>query len=260
MKIIHHRARRAWATALLAAAFGASATASASAAPAPVSSLTASSCPAVIKAGQASGCVTRLQNLLNAKSGARLPVTGYYGPATTEAVRKWQRSHRITVDGAVGLQTKRSLDPAPVQARAAVRANAPVSRQAAVVNAVTNAMNSKRYPYVWGGGHGAVPGPTAGGLDCSGFTRWMFARGYGYDILGPGSAASQAWRGSLTSSPQAGDLVLFSSGGVGAAHHAAVYLGGGRIAEAAHPGTVMRYSTVKGSTAPGVRVYYVRIR
>ena len=45
-----------------------------------------------------------------------------------------------------------------------------------------------------GGGHGRVPGPGSdkGGLDCSGFTRWVYDIAYGSDVLGKGNAAHQA--------------------------------------------------------------------
>jgi cell wall-associated NlpC family hydrolase len=249
MKNIRTRASRALATTLLVAALGAAAQAPAMAAPTPVGSLSSSSCPAAIKAGQTSGCVTRLQNLLNAKAGAGLVVDGIFGNATTAAVKKWQSSHGLVADGVVGPLTKNSLDP-----------QAPSSgRNAAVVRVVGEVMAGKRYPYVWGGGHGSTPGPTNGGMDCSGFTRWVYAKAYGYDVLGATTAAGQSHKGAQTSSPQAGDLVLFSSGSAGTAHHVAIYLGGGRIAEEPHTGLSMRYNTVSGAKSSSDHVYYVHV-
>ena len=88
------------------------------AAPVPVR-LTSSSCPDVIQQGQVSGCVTELQNLLNAH-GAGLVVDGDFGPDTLHAVREYQASTAIAVDGMVGPRTKSKLyatggsAPAPV--------------------------------------------------------------------------------------------------------------------------------------------------
>jgi NlpC/P60 family len=44
------------------------------------------------------------------------------------------------------------------------------------------------------GGHGRMPGPGSdkGGLDCSGFTRWVYDIAYGSDVLGKGNAMHQA--------------------------------------------------------------------
>ncbi|MFB7241700.1 peptidoglycan-binding protein [Streptomyces populi] len=90
----------------------------ASAAPAAIR-LTSSSCPGVIQQGQVSGCVTELQNLLNAH-GAGLVVDGSFGAKTLYAVREYQSSTAIAVDGLVGPRTKAKLyatggsAPAPV--------------------------------------------------------------------------------------------------------------------------------------------------
>ncbi|MEW2166067.1 peptidoglycan-binding protein [Streptomyces sp. NPDC007084] len=90
----------------------------ATAAPAAVR-LTSSSCPAEIVQGQKSGCVTELQQLLNAH-GAGLQVDGEFGANTYYAVREYQAATAIAVDGRVGPQTKSKLyatggsAPAPV--------------------------------------------------------------------------------------------------------------------------------------------------
>ncbi|MFD7880647.1 peptidoglycan-binding protein [Streptomyces sp. NPDC059766] len=77
------------------------------AAPAPIK-LTSSSCPSVIQKGQVSGCVTELQNLLNAH-GAGLTVDGEFGPATLYAVREYQAAPPNAGGRGVGPQTKSYL-------------------------------------------------------------------------------------------------------------------------------------------------------
>ncbi|MFJ9629747.1 peptidoglycan-binding protein [Streptomyces sp. NPDC101175] len=95
----------------------------AAAAPAPVK-LTSSSCPTTIQQGQVSGCVTELQNLLNAH-GAGLVVDGEFGANTLYAVRTYQSATAIAVDGLVGPQTKSKLyatggsAPAPINLNSA---------------------------------------------------------------------------------------------------------------------------------------------
>jgi peptidoglycan hydrolase-like protein with peptidoglycan-binding domain len=79
----------------------------AGAAPAPIR-LTSASCPTDIVQGQNSGCVTELQNLLNAR-GAGLVVDGDFGAATLQAVRVFQSGVAIAVDGRVGPITKSRL-------------------------------------------------------------------------------------------------------------------------------------------------------
>ncbi|WP_338017408.1 peptidoglycan-binding protein [Streptomyces adustus] len=86
--------------------------------------LTSSSCPAEIVQGQVSGCVTELQNLLNAH-GAGLTVDGEFGLNTLYAVREYQAATAIAVDGRVGPQTKSKLyttagtAPAPINLNSA---------------------------------------------------------------------------------------------------------------------------------------------
>ncbi|MDQ1038416.1 peptidoglycan hydrolase-like protein with peptidoglycan-binding domain [Streptomyces sp. V3I8] len=95
----------------------------AAAAPAPIK-LTSASCPAEIVQGQTSGCVTELQNLLNAH-GAGLMVDGQFGAGTLYAVREYQAATAIAVDGRVGSATKSKLyatggsAPAPVNLNSA---------------------------------------------------------------------------------------------------------------------------------------------
>jgi peptidoglycan hydrolase-like protein with peptidoglycan-binding domain len=91
----------------------------AGAAPAAVK-LTSSSCPATIAQGQKSGCVTELQSLLN-QHGAGLSVDGDFGTATYRAVRSFQASTAIAVDGMVGPQTKGKLYTTSGSAPAAKR-------------------------------------------------------------------------------------------------------------------------------------------
>lgn len=76
-------------------------------APSPVA-LDSSACPADIEEGQISGCVTEVQELLNAH-GAGLVADGDFGPLTLTAVESFQSAHGLSVDGIVGPDTKAAL-------------------------------------------------------------------------------------------------------------------------------------------------------
>ena len=117
-------------------------------------------------------------------------------------------------------------------------------------------------PYLWGAGHGQHPGPSEGkcgdgwklpkgaprslklydgplckeyrppnkngasngtfGLDCSGFTRWVYDLVYGKDVLGAGNTASQPHRPGMASVPAAdrepGELLSYPG-------HVGIYAG-----------------------------------
>lgn len=192
----------------------------ASAAPAPVSTLFASSCPYSLHKGEVDGCVTRLQALLNSKESAHLTADGKFGNGTLAATQKWQKAHNLTVDGLVGPATKSSLGekkPAPTGGNKAV--------DAAARNLLASYSGVK---YQLGAGHGSTPGPTNNRIDCSGYTRWAFARAYGYDKLGNTASYVQATRGTATSHPQPGDLVYFGFPGKRIAH-IGIYDGSGQV-------------------------------
>ncbi|WP_411740982.1 peptidoglycan-binding domain-containing protein [Renibacterium salmoninarum] len=100
---------------------------SASAAPAAVSSLYDSSCPNLIEKGQNSGCVTRLQQLLN-NNGAKRTVDGGFGDGTFTAVKSYQSAHGLSADGIVGPNTKGALEGGPAPSDSAFLARSLITQ------------------------------------------------------------------------------------------------------------------------------------
>ncbi|MFJ4436368.1 NlpC/P60 family protein [Streptomyces sp. NPDC088923] len=102
-------------------------------------------------------------------------------------------------------------------------------RAAAAVAAARSALGR---PYVWG-----ASGP--GAFDCSGLMQWAWGRaGVGL----PRTSQAQAGAGQRVPLSQArpGDLVTYRSD----ASHVGMYVGGGQVIHAPHPGAAVRYESV----------------
>jgi cell wall-associated NlpC family hydrolase len=113
-------------------------------------------------------------------------------------------------------------------------------------------------PYSWGGG--ALNGPSAGvdydagkiGYDCSGFTRYAFA-GVGVQIPKYSGDQYNAGRKVPQSQAKRGDLLFWGPGG---SQHVAIFLGGGKMLEAAGSAEKVTVSPVRTA---GLQPYLVRI-
>ncbi len=143
----------------------------------------------------------------------RLLVTAVIGAAVAVGVPAAAQAQPVGVPAA-GRVVAPTLAPSPVPSSG--------PRLTRVV-AFARWAATQHIPYVYAGGHGGGPGPSMGGLDCSGLTRWAYAQ-VGWD-LGSGSGESQRTSGKLvrTGNPVPGDLVYFATGG--AAYHTGVYIG-----------------------------------
>ncbi|WP_314172703.1 C40 family peptidase [Streptomyces winkii] len=108
-------------------------------------------------------------------------------------------------------------------------AEASSQRAAAAVAAARSAVGK---PYVWG-----AAGP--GSFDCSGLTQWAYGKA-GVSI----PRTSQEQRGAGTQVPMSqarpGDLVVYRDD----ASHVGMYVGGGQVVHAPHPGAPVRYDPV----------------
>jgi cell wall-associated NlpC family hydrolase len=107
------------------------------------------------------------------------------------------------------------------------------------------ARNQKGDPYVYG-----ADGPNA--FDCSGYTRFVYARATGMHL--EHLATAQFKRGKRISRKQArpGDLVFMYSGG--SIYHASIYAGHNKIWHASRPGTNVKKDPIWTN-----KVYFARM-
>jgi peptidoglycan DL-endopeptidase CwlO len=178
-----------------------------------------------------------------------LPATGRYGLATRSAVRRFQRSHGLVVDGEAGPRTQQALvdegilpegsfghprrrRPAP---DTAVAHPVPVDAAAADLGrrAATLSLQYLGRPYVWGG-------EDPSGFDCSGLVQYVYGR---LGVALPRVARDQYHAGVHVplSQLEPGDLVFFEHLG-----HVGIYLGRGRFVHAPHTGTVVQIAALDG--------------
>ncbi|SEG72679.1 NlpC/P60 family protein [Nonomuraea solani] len=125
-------------------------------------------------------------------------------------------------------------------------------------------IQQRQIVYSWGGGHSDSPGPSKGtcrgykgrikpcpaartrGLDCSGFTRWVYAMAHGRDVLGPGNTNAHVRKMRRVKSARPGDLVFFGKITKRSVktHHVGIYLGGGKMMNAPETGAIVRIDEI----------------
>lgn len=145
------------------------------------------------------------------------------------------REQAVRVEEARSVADQQEAAASEAQAKAAARKarakKASRSRRAASSASKAAALiaTSREYfgiPYRWGG-------KTAkGGLDCSGYTKLVYAR-HGVDL--PHGSRAQAKRGVQVKHPKPGDL-LFVKNALGIVHHVAIYVGNGYMHDAPRTG------------------------
>jgi cell wall-associated NlpC family hydrolase len=164
---------------------------------------------------------------------------GEFGPITLRAVKHFQATHGLLVDGQVGDHTRARLHLAVNRnVRHGVAPGGALHHHHQPSTgiggrAVALARRELGVPYVWGG-------ESPSGFDCSGLVFYVYGR---LGVHLPRVAADQyrAGRHVPRSALRAGDLVFFH--GLG---HVGIYIGGGRFIHAPHSGDVVRISTLNG--------------
>ncbi|MGP3561979.1 C40 family peptidase [Geobacillus sp. BK01] len=134
-------------------------------------------------------------------------ITGYYGTATADAVRRFQQDAKLPATGVVDGDTyERLIGQAPA-----------VSFDP--IGLIADAAELLGTPYVWGGETPEV------GFDCSGFILYVFKK---QSVSLPRTVA-QIWNvGKQVSSPAVGDIVFFETYKKGPSH-AGIYIGNGQF-------------------------------
>lgn len=148
---------------------------------------------------------------IQAKLG--ISADGEWGPRTRKAVRDYQRSNGLEVDGVPGPATLKSLG---VSAKAGGSSAGGTTKSSASTSgsglsaAISAARSKSGAPYAYG-----ATGPSS--FDCSGLTQWAFKQA-GMSL--PRTSFAQYALGTSVSrsNVQPGDLVFFSTAGAGASH------------------------------------------
>lgn len=119
-------------------------------------------------------------------------------------------------------------------------------------DAVMRACDQLGIPYVWGGGHAKQPGPSSGGLDCSGLVRYAYYLAVGEDIINGTSgsqyqtsrAVARFGRAEGTAPLLPGDLLFYGTSAP-RIHHVAIYIGDGWMVEAPQTGQTVKVSAAR---------------
>ncbi|WP_105782235.1 C40 family peptidase [Pediococcus inopinatus] len=98
-------------------------------------------------------------------------------------------------------------------------------------------------PYVWAG-------ESMSGMDCSGFTEWVYAHTTGIS-LGHNTVVQEGHVTKHTvAEAQPGDLLFWGS--QGASYHVGIYIGSGKYVAAPAPGQNVSVQTVSGAFMPSL--------
>lgn len=151
--------------------------------------------------------VKRIQTKLKELGYFWTDITGYYGTATADAVRRFQQAAQLPATGVVDGETyERLIGQAP-------------AAKLDVIELVADAAELLGVPYVWGG---ETPEE---GFDCSGFIFYLFQQ---QGIAVPRTVALMWNAGASVSAPEVGDIVFFATT-TNSPSHAGIYIGNGQF-------------------------------
>jgi len=159
------------------------------------------------------------------------PSSGYFGPKTKSAVKRFQHRHGLPQTGMVGRRTWKALGVRPsstsrVESQAASRSAAAATRRDAVVLRIAAKQKGKPYRY-------GATGP--GAFDCSGFVGYVYGKA-GVKLPRTSGAIRAKAKRITAAQARPGDLVFVQRRG--RVSHVAIYAGNGRwweASNASHP-------------------------
>jgi peptidoglycan DL-endopeptidase CwlO len=183
----------------------------------------------VLKVGSYGSEVSTLQTKLKTLGYSVGTIDGIFGGMTKFAVTAFQRNSGLQVDGIVGPMTWQALDRA-------------VARQRITSGILATSKSLMGVPYVWGG-------TTPSGFDCSGYTKYVFAKN-GITLPRISSDQYKVGRYVAFASLKPGDLVFFSLNNNGQVSHVGIYIGNGQFINA---------TTSKGVTISSFTSYWKNI-
>jgi len=170
--------------------------------------------------GRSGAAVKYVQQRLHVK-----PTSGWFGPITRKAVKRYQAAHRLPQTGKLSVAMWHALGVKYVKPAPKPKTPAPGST-AFYKKVLTEAAKHKGARYVFG-----AEGPNT--FDCSGFTQYVYKKA-SKKIPRTASQQRRYLRPISRSQLKAGDLVFVKRGS--GASHVAIYAGGGKWWESTRPG------------------------
>jgi cell wall-associated NlpC family hydrolase len=181
----------------------------------------------LLRVGSTGSEVVTLQSNLRSIGYEVGPIDGIFGSKTQAAVRSFQRNSNIQVDGIVGPMTQQTLTQA-------LRSTTTTDRNKKTQAILNTAKSLTGVPYLWGGS-------TVSGFDCSGYTRYVFAKN-GINLPRTSKEQYKIGKSIDFNSLMPGDLVYFNFVSGSVVSHVGIYLGDGQFISATTSKGVITYS------------------